>query len=202
MGKLWHAPALTLLLLAGCAARSVTWNQAPVRAAAPTNGPVFVLPPILQPGEPGNVGRDFAAIRTAVADRILTVVRQRFPGAQLAVTSTGPGIRYDLYRSAVGDPVVSVDEMNGAAGALRAGATHLLVPAIIEWKQMRTDDPVGAIVLPHNSVTVTLRLMRLEPPAVAGRMTFHNRARLTLNQPAIGLLDAEFQRATLQLIAN
>jgi len=200
--KLWHASLVVVLLGAGCAARSVTWNLAPVGTAAPTNGPVFVLAPVVRPSEPGNVGRDFAVIRAAVADRILAIVRQRFPTAQLAAARPVPGIRYDLYRRAVGEPVVSVDEMNAAASALRAGATHLLVPTISEWKAMHTDDPVGAAILPHNSVTLSLRLMQLEPPAVAGRVTFHNQARLTLNQSAIGLLDGEFQRATLKLIAN
>ena len=191
-----------LFIAAGCAARSVTWNQAPLRSAAPSTGPVFVLQPIVLPSKPGNVGRDFATIRTTIANRILAIVRERFPNAQLAVDRAVPGVRYDLYRAAVGEPVVSVDEMNGAASALRAGATHLLVPTISEWKEMRSDDPVGAVILPHNSVTLSLRLMQLEPPAVAGRVTFHNRARLTLNQPAIGLLDDEFHRATLKLIAN
>lgn len=180
----------------------MTWNQAPARGVSPLKGPVFVLLPIVVPNEPGNVGRDFGAIRTMVADRLLAIVKQRFPDAQLAVGQVVPGIRYDRYRAAAGEPVVSVDEMNGAAGALRAGATHLLVPTISEWKEMRTDDPVGAVILPHNSVTLSLRLMQLEPPALAGRVTFHNQARLTLNQHALGLLDAEFQRATLKLIAS
>ena len=193
---------LVVLLAADCAARSVTWNQTPVRATAPSKGPVFVLQPIVLANEPGNVGRDFGAIRTMVTDRILAIVKERFPNAQLAVNRPAPGIRYDLYRAAVGEPVVSVDEMNGAASALRAGATHLLVPTISEWKEMRTDDPVGAVILAHNSVTLSLRLMQLEPPAVAGRVTFHNQARLTLNQAALSLLDAEFQRVILKLIAN
>jgi len=193
---------LIVAIVAGCAARTVTWNQAPVPATVPSKGPVFVLEPIVLRNQPGNVGRDVAAIRKTVADRILTIVREHFPDAQLATIRAVPGIRYDLYRAAVGEPVVSVDEMNGAAGALRAGATHLLVPTISEWKEMRTDDPAGAVILPHNSVTVALRLMQLEPPAVAGRFTFYNRARLTLNQPAAGLLDAEFRRATVKLITG
>jgi hypothetical protein len=201
--KLWHAwLVLVVVIAAGCAARSVTWNQAPDRGTAPSKGPVFVLQPIVLPNEPGNVGRDFGAIRTMVTDRILAIVKERFPNAQLAVNRPAPGIRYDLYSAAVGEPVVSVDEMNGAASARRAGATHLLVPTISEWKEMRTDDPVGAVILPHNSVTLSLRLMQLEPPALAGRLTFHNQARLTLNQAALGLLDAEFQRVILKLIAN
>ena len=44
---------------------------------------------------------------------------------------------------------------------------------------MRTDDPIGVLILPRNSVTLTLWLMRLGPPALAGRVTFRNRARLT-----------------------
>ena len=67
---------------------------------------------------------------------------------------------------------------------------------------MRTDDPIGALIVPHNSVTLTLRLMRLQRPALAGRVTFQNRARLTLNQPVSRLLNARFREVPFQLVSG
>jgi hypothetical protein len=62
--------------------------------------------------------------------------------------------------------------MTAADRAQQRGATHLLVPAITEWKQMRTDDPIGAFTGSLNRVTVTLRLMRLQPPTLVGHVCF------------------------------
>jgi len=123
----------------------------------------------------GNVGLDMAAVRSTVALRILEVVRERFPGAEL---------------------------VESEQKADQRGATHLLVPIITEWKEMRTDDPVGGLILPHNSVSVTLRLMQLPPRAVAGEVIFSNHARLTLNQRAYRLLDNRFREVLTRLIAG
>ena len=67
---------------------------------------------------------------------------------------------------------------------------------------MRTDDPIGTLTLPRNSITLTLRLMRLQPPALVGQVTFRNRAHLTLNQQALGLLDGRFREVTLRLVSG
>jgi hypothetical protein len=56
--------------------------------------------------------------------------------------------------------------------------------------------------MPRNRVTVTLRLMRLQPPALVGRVTFRNRARLTLNQQAMRLLNERFREVTRQLASG
>src|SRR5262245_6288415 len=61
---------------------------------------------------------------------------------------------------------VSRAELEAARHALERGATHLVVPTIADWKEMRTDDPIGAFVGDHSTVTVELRLMALRPPAV------------------------------------
>lgn len=106
------------------------------------------------------------------------------------------------YRLATGETVVTAEEINAASQALQGGATYLLVPTITEWTQMRTDDPIGVLTLPRNSITLTLRLMRLEPPALVGQVTFHNRAHLTLNQPALRLLNGRFRDVTIRLVTG
>jgi hypothetical protein len=158
----------------GCAVNSsVRQARLPQRESLPPTAVVFVMAPIVEgSASPGNVGRDFVAIKADVASKIISVVRERFPRAELAQS---------------GWP---------------AGATHLLVPTITEWKEMRTDDPLGALILPHNSITITLRLMRLQPPPLVGEVTFHNRARLTSNRTAIRLLDERFRQAVLLLLAG
>ena len=82
--------------------------------------------------------------------------------------------------------------MNAAIDARARGATHLLVPTITEWKEMRAGYPAGVFILPHNSVTIRLRLMRLDRPRSYGQTTFHNQPHVTLNQKASRLLDDVF----------
>jgi hypothetical protein len=160
-----------------------------------------MAPLVVGSASPGNAGRDFAAIKAEVADRILSAVRTRFPQAGLAPEGS-TGRRLPGYESASGQHPVARDELDAASEAYARGATHLLVPTITEWKQMRTDDPVGALIVAHNSVTITLRLMRLRPPALVDQITFHNHARLTLNQKADRLLDGRFRRAVLRLLTG
>jgi hypothetical protein len=160
-------------------------------------------PIVVGTASPGNIGRDFVAINEGVASRILSIVREGFPRAQRV--DSGSPARLPLpaeYRRATGESVVTTEEMNAASQALAHGATHLLVPMITEWKEMRTDDPIGALILPHNSIIVRLRLMQLQIPALAGSVTFRNRARLTLNQKALALLDGRFRQAVLDLVSG
>jgi hypothetical protein len=200
--------ALTVTLLTamapGCAANSsLLLDHPPNMAAVPSAGLVFVMEPIIVgTASPGNAGRDFVEIKANVANRTLSIVRERFRGAAIADSRPLPGPLMPAgYQLATGERAVTMEERSAADRAYRCGATHLLVPSITEWKQMRTDDPIGALILPHNTVTVTLRLMRLQPPTLVGRVTFHNRARLTLNQKASRLLDDGFRQAVLQLVS-
>lgn len=132
-----------------------------------------MAPSLAGTAAPGNVGRNFPAITADLTTRILSIVRERFPDADVA---------------------------QGTIDAATRGATHLLVPTITEWTEMRTDDPIGALVGRHESVTIAMRLMRLDPPALISEVTFHNRARVTLNRKAIRLLDDRFRRDVLQLL--
>ena len=86
--------------------------------------------------------------------------------------------------------------------ALSEGARYLLVPAIERWNQAGTDDPIGAFIAPKNSVAISLRLMRLDNPAVVGRLTFANRSHITLNQDAARLLNDKFDATLRALLWN
>ena len=124
------ASILLIVGACGCASHhSVRWEHPPVAAAVPSAGPIFVMEPlIVGTASPGNVGRDFAAIKAGVVTRIVSIVRERFPRTEiadsraLAATPLPAG-----YRLATGEPVTA-EEANAAGQALRRGATHLVVP--------------------------------------------------------------------------
>jgi hypothetical protein len=204
----WEVIAVVLAGAAaatGCAVNSsIQWNPPLIVTALPPTGPVFVMEPIVVgAASPGNIGRDFPTIKRTVVTRILTIVRERLPGAEMV--EAGPQAALGAlpgYGTATGEEVVAMEEFNAANLAYQRGATHLLVPIITEWKEMRTDDPIGTLIVPHNSITLTLRLMRLQPPALVGRVIFRNRARLTLNQPAARLLNDRFRQVVLQLVSG
>jgi hypothetical protein len=165
---------------------------------------VFVMPP-LAPGTPapGNVGRDFAEVERVVAARLLAVVRELDPGATMAETrDETPFLPMQRYIDAIAPARTTRAELNAAGFALQHGGTHLVVPAIVEWREVRTDDPIGALIPPHDGVVVSLRLVRLDPPAAAGYVTFENHARVTLNRPADHLLNGDFRRAVLRLLGG
>ena len=172
----------------GCAVKgSSRWERPLDRSAVSSAGAVFVMEPTIGVSAlRGNVGRNVVEIRTTVAARILAIVRERFPAAQIAdIRPLFGGSMAEAYAAAAG-----------------GRATHLLVPTIVEWREMRTDDPIGAIILPHNRIVITLRLMRLEPPTLVGEITFSNGARLTLNQRPFSLLNDRFRRMVLQLVSG
>jgi len=193
---------LLAIVTAGCAGKT-TARPTTAAAMTPSSRVMVMAPVVVGAIAPGNVGRDFPKIEAEVTTRILSIVRERFSSAAVAASSgsSPPAPRLVGYDSAAGH-AVTPGEMNAAIDARAHGSTHLLVPVITEWKQMRAGDPIGALILPHNSVTMTLRLMRLEPPALIAQTTFHNQSRVTLNQPAIRLLDARFRRAILQLLGD
>ena len=192
------------LVACGCATATTTASvlRAPREAGHPPH--IFVVPPVAS-GVPvtGNVGRDAAEVERVVTARLLAAVRERDPGATMA--ETRDETRYHPmkpYIDAIAPARATRAELNAAGFALQHGGTHLLVPGIVEWRVMRTDDPLGALIPPHNAVVVSLRLVRLDPPAVAADVTFTNRSRLTLNQPADRLLNTDFRRAVLRLLQD
>jgi hypothetical protein len=201
----WRIPrtigALAVCVAAGCAStRSVTWDHPFVSRPLRSPATVFVMPPeIDRVGAPGNIGRDLPAIQSQIASRILSIVGERFAGARLTGGQPSPSALQQL-RSALTEGSLSVPEYRAAADAYSRGATHLLVSSIEEWKENRTDDPVGALLVPRNAVAVRLRLIQLQPTTTIAAVTFRHRARLTLNRPAMRLLDGRFRQVVLQLV--
>ena len=138
---------LSAVFLSACAARtSVQWNPQPAAVEHSPVGLVFVMEPVVAAtASPGNVGRDVPAITRELATHVLTAVRERFPHAELADGMPADPLRFAAtYRAATGETVVTPQEYLAASLAFERGATHLLVPTITEWRQMRTDDPIGA----------------------------------------------------------
>jgi len=181
---------------------SIIVNRPPGMPGLTASCPVFVMWPMTGPASlGGNVGVDSQDLLPIVANRILAVVRERCPNGELVPPSTLvsfspiPG-----YPAVIEGIEVSADEQRAAATARERGATFLLVPTILQWKQVRTDDPIGALLSPHNQVSLSVTLMRLEHPVAAGKVLFRNHSRITLNQSAVRLLDKEFRSALRGLL--
>ena len=199
----WVAAAGGLLIATACGARAtVSWEQ-PMPARAPSEGErLYVMAPQWTAGtNPGNVGRDVAGITSDIGDRILATVRQRIAGAELVPANIRMAVPLPAgYEAALPGPITP-DERRAASWTVEHGVPFLFVPTIVEWKEMRTDDPIGAFSLPHNTIAITVRLMQMVPPTVLSQATFRSRARLTLNQSARQLLDERFNRMVLELVS-
>jgi len=151
----------------------------------------------------GNVGVNTPAIESLVANRILDIVREQCPNGEMVRPAlAAPVAAIPGYAAALDGTRMTALELQTAMSALERGAHYLLVPTIEQWNQSRTDDPIGAFITPKNRIAISLRLMRLDPPAVAGSFTFRNRSRLTLNQPAARLLGDDFDRALRGLLGD
>jgi hypothetical protein len=195
--------ALAALFASGCsAATTVGTFPATPRGSAPAH--VFVMPPAVE-GSPatGNVGRNFSDVERVVTTRLLTIVRERDAGAMIAdPTGQTPFLPMARYIDAVAPARTTRSELNAAGFALQHGGTHLLVPTIIEWREMRTDDPIGALLPPHDGVVIALRLVRLDPASIEGSVTFKNHSRVSVNQSADKLLNGDFRRTVLRLLGS
>jgi hypothetical protein len=80
-------------------------------------------------------------------------------------------------------------------------ARPLLIPTIVQWKQMRSDDPIGIFILAHNSIVIRLQLADSGAPEGNRTVTFRNHAHFTLNQPAERLLNGGFRNAVRSLLS-
>jgi len=182
---------------------SIRWDRPLYLPVVPAADRVFVMEPIWRANESGNIGRNFRVINAEVTTRILAIVRERLPESEIVETEPRDPRRVLAgYPLSVDAETVTTEELNAASRAHERGGAYLLVPTITEWKEMRTDDPIGAFILPHNSVAMTLRLMRLEAPFHSERLVFKNRARVTLNQRADRLLNGRFRDVVLGLVSG
>ena len=195
---------LTALLASGCSAATTTGTFPPAPRGPSAQAHVFVMPPAVE-GSPatGNVGRNFSDIEQVVAARLLAIVHERDAGAMMAdPAGQTPFLPMARYIDAVSPARTTRSELNAAGYALQHGGTHLLVPTIVEWRERRAGDPIGALLPPHDGVVIALRLVRLESPMVEGSVTFKNHARVTVNQSADGLLNGDFRQTVLRLLGS
>jgi len=195
---------LAAIFASGCSAATTvgTFPATPPGPSAPVH--IFVMPPAVE-GSPatGNVGRNFTEVEQVVATRLLTIVRERDAGAMMAdPTDQTLFLPMAKYIDAVAPARTTRRELEAAGFARQHGGTHLLVPTIIEWREMRAGDPIGALLPPHDGVVIALRLVRLEPPMVDGSVTFKNHSRVTVNQSAGKLLNGDFRQAVLRLLGS
>jgi len=79
------------------------------------------------------------------------------------------------------------------------GGSPLLIATIVQWKPMRTDDPIGALIGPRSSLVIRLQLLNADV-ARNRELTFENRARFTLNQPIERLVNDRFDKAVRRLL--
>src|SRR5262245_37274354 len=137
-----------------------------------TSCPVFVMWPFIALGAfHGNVGIRAGHVETLVALRILGVVQERCPAAQIVhPDDRAPVAAIPGYIAALAGPSVSTLEVQAAMYASDHGAQHLLVPTVERWDQMGTDDPIGGLIGSKNRIAISLRLMRLDQPAVLSRV--------------------------------
>jgi hypothetical protein len=195
--------AVTFAILAvGCASATTVWSVTPASNGHSPRAHIFVAPAAVDIGAAsGNVGQNVSEIERTLTQRILSIVREADPDARLAdATGPAPFTPMASYIDAVAPGRTSRSELDAAGDAVRHGGTSLLVPTIVAWRTMRTDDPIGAVTVDHNRVVIALRFVRLEPVALVGSVTFENHARLTLNQSPERLLNDEFRKTVLQLV--
>ena len=195
---------LAALFASGCSAATTVGTFPPTSRSPSAPAHIFVMPPAVE-GSPatGNIGRNFADVEQVVAARVLTIVRERDAGAMMAdPTGQTPFLPMARYINAVAPSRTTRSELDAAGFALQHGGTHLLVPTIVEWREWRAGDPIGALLPPHNGVVISLRLVRLAAPMVEGNVTFKNHARVTVNQSANGLLNGDFRKTVLRLLGS
>lgn len=201
------SPAIGLsILLVTTVACATTTVSGQFPSPPPNAGSVhlFVMPAgSARSPSTGNQGFSFVEAQRLIDERLLAIAREKDPNAALAeVEGTQPYRPIERYTAAAGQARVTPGELNAAGYARDHGGTHLLVPTIVEWRQMRSDDPVGALIEPHNRIVIELRLVRLDPAATEGDVTFTNHAKLTVNQSASRLLDDTFTKTVRRLIAE
>jgi hypothetical protein len=164
---------------------------------------VSVMEPLVDgTAVPGNAGRDIPAVKYAVHLRILGIVSEHSTVVDMTMRPHRRNPALTGYRAALGGARLTNEELDAADAGYESGATHLLVPTILQWTVMRTDDPIGAFILPHNRIAIDLRLMQLQPPMLVGDVMFRNRAHLTLNQSPMRLLDDSFRHTVLRLVSG
>ena len=126
------------------------------------------------------------------------------PIVELGAIQGNTGVRVPEIVAAVQEAILAVarERCPDSQPTGSRTARPLLIATIAQWKQMRSDDPIGAFILPHNSIVIRLQLTNREAPESTRTVTFMNHARLTLNQPATHLLNSGFRDAVRALLSS
>jgi len=193
-----------IAVIAGCAPTiSVTRNRS--ADMPPTvKCPVFVMwPTSAADAFGGNIAVSVRDVELTLANRILEVVRERCADGDLVRSDfSTPFATFSGRLAAFRTTGLTPFEQTAALCARERHANYLVVPTIQQWNENRTDDPIGSFMPPKNRIDVSLQLVRLDSPAITGRVRFTNRARITLNQRAARLLNDDFRKAVRDLLWN
>ncbi len=185
MGKL-AGVLIVLAVLAGCAHSSVTKSIKPCeRLNCIPNARVFVMQTIGAQRTVIENGRTIQKVQgfppsagRAITDRVLETVRQRHPEAELV----------DI--PFIGQAITT---------ALDRGATHLIVPAVKDWRDGETQY-TGV----RDRVEIELRLVQLLPHTTIASVTFRktNGFLAVRDESPTRLIDDSFRDAVQQLLGE
>jgi hypothetical protein len=174
--------AAALTSIAGCASTSAaSWRGAASNAPEPASCPIVVTLPRADAAAFSHGGGDHVEeVPRLVAETVLQVARDRCPSGT----------------------TLALDDSRAIDLAREHRAASVLIPFIVEWRQARTDDPIGAFFPPHNRIIISLRLVPVAASGPERRVTITNRSRVTLNQRADRLLNDDFRRAVRNLLGE
>ncbi len=144
----------------------------------------------------------FAVVATSPSQACPVYVMEPF--VELGAVQGNTGVRMPEIVAAVQEAILAVarERCPDSQPTGSRTARPLLIATIAQWKQMRTDDPIGIFILPHNSIVIRLQLADSEAPESTRTVTFMNHARFTLNQPAKHLLNSGFRNAVRSLLSS
>jgi hypothetical protein len=173
---------------------------------AAAEGPILVVMPLAMPGIVADKHtREWVRYASAINSQTMSAVRERFPDAPVADLHAQPPmlIPERAYVAAAGGDQVWPDEIVAVNWAQAHGATYLLVPMNWGWAYEPAEESFIDYYLPRKRIAIAVRLMRLQPLALVGRVVFRNRAALPLfNPPPENLLDDRYRKAVLRLVSS
>ena len=93
---------------------------------------------------------------------------------ELGAVQGNIGVRVPEIIAAVRDVILAVARERCPDTQLAGSRSErpLLIPTIVQWKQMRGDDPIGVLILPHNSIVIRLQLANSAAPESSRTVTF------------------------------
>jgi hypothetical protein len=172
--------AAATISIAGCAStHAAAWSARTTGQTATASCPVVVTLPRSDVKAFAHGNADHVEqVPRLVAEAVLQVVRDRCPSGT----------------------TLAVDDSRVVDVARQQRAAFVLIPFIVEWRQARTDDPIGAFFPPHNRIIISLKLVPVLSNRPERHVTVTNRSRVTLNQRPDRLLNDDFRHAVRSLL--